>query len=146
MIQLLAILPMLLATAPSNITEKESYVCPCDIGSSEIQDIIDTLLQLANREGEGDAFNALQIGKEKQVILIDVSSADLSGKDSHISSFQEMINPEVLWHSEEEMPFYHHILLQYYDRAGNIITQEYKGSLALRIQQEISKLDSQPKS
>lgn len=147
------------------LNEECEQVCPCEIISEEIQQIIDQMFWVAFGE-TGDrtkrimvGLAAPQIGIQKRIILVDTAATGVFTKDEEPPPprMEVFINPEILWRSEEQVlwregcystgsicgvvPRSKQILIRAYDREGNLITHEYEGYVARIFQHEIDHLD-----
>jgi peptide deformylase len=164
MIHLLLSISLFLSPNDPRLNEESAQVCPCDIPSSEIQAIIDTMIQVAYRKTIDKTKSILvglaapQIGIQKRIILVDTAATGIFTRDIEPPpQIQEFINPEILWKSEEQtlwqegcfstsricgiVPRSERVIIRAYDRDGNIATQEYDGYVAGIFQHEIDHLD-----
>ncbi len=165
MINLLLTMALFLAPTDPQLNEESNQVCPCDIGSDEIQGIIDTMIEMAYGETKDKSKSILvglaapQIGIQKRIILVDTAATGVFTKDSGPPppQIKEFINPEILWKSETQeiwregcfstshicglVPRSSRVLIRAYDREGNIFSQEYEGYVARIFQHEIDHLD-----
>ena len=134
---------------------------PKDIYSTEIKLRIEEMLEVANGEQvEREkpllvGLAAPQIGIMKRIILVDLK-ADGRGLAGDL---QVMINPYILWHSDEEHEWYEgcfstsrvcgivsrsvRIRVKYFDQEGVTHEEEYTGYTARIIQHEIDHLNGQ---
>ena len=107
MINLLLTMALFLAPTDPQLNEESNQVCPCDIGSDEIQGIIDTMIEMAYGETKDKSKSILvglaapQIGIQKRSILVDTAATGVFTKDSGPPppQIKEFINPEILWKS-----------------------------------------------
>lgn len=165
MVQFLLLMTLFLLPTDPKLNEKSSEVCPCDINSEEIQEIIDTMYHIAFNESEDRTRAVLvglaapQIGIQKRIILVDTAATGVFTKtlSPPPPQIKEFINPQILWRSEETtlwregcfstgricglVPRSQKILVRAYDRKGNILTQEFEGYVARIFQHEIDHLD-----
>lgn len=130
------------------------------IGSSEIQTIIDQMYQIAAPERlDVDArvmvgLAAPQIGIYKQIILVDLS---VSAERRDLGELKVFINPKILWRSEEQeleregcysvdsricgiVPRSSKIKISAYDRQGKFVEEELSGFTARIFQHEVDHL------
>ena len=161
------IIAMTLFLSPTDpILNEESYpVCPCDIACEEIQEIIDTMYEIAYGETKDRSkavmvgLAAPQIGIQKRIILVDLAATGIFTEETQPPppKIKEFINPEILWQSDEKeiwregcystgrvcglVPRSKNVLIRSYDRDGNISTQEFTGYTARIFQHEIDHLD-----
>lgn len=148
---------MFLAPGDARLNERASEVCPCHISSEEIQQAINVMYEVAYDKAKDRSrpilvgLAAPQIGIQKRVILVDISS-DLS-----FSNLKEFINPVILWRSDEIeigregcfstdqiyglVPRSKKVLIWAYDRNGNTFSEEYEDFVARILQHEIDHLD-----
>lgn len=165
MIHILLSMALFLTPNDPRLNEVSVHVCPCDIPSKGIQEIVDTMIQVAYGETADKTkmilvgLAAPQIGIQKRIILVDTAATGIFTKDSAPPppQIKEFINPEILWKSEEQIvwregcfstsrvcglvPRSSRVVVQSYDRNGNILVQEYEGYVARIFQHEIDHLD-----
>lgn len=150
MIQILLTMTLFLSPTDPQLNEESFEVCPCEILSSEIQDVVETMEKMTQV-----GLAAPQIGIQKSIILVDLA-ADATSKENR-PEIQVFINPEIIWKSEEMsrwtegsfstgkihgiVPRHEKILLRSYDREGNISNREFSGYTARIFQQQIDLLD-----
>lgn len=138
MISLLLSIAIFLSPTDPRLNEESEDICPCDIAKKETQELIDRMLILS----EIGPLAAPQIGIQKSVVII-------HGK--------EFLNPHILWESEEQtaaleecistgpicglVPRAARITVQFYNRNGHLLAEDYSGPMARLLQHEIDHLD-----
>jgi peptide deformylase len=154
---LILALKFFLPPTDPRLNEPADQVCPCQIRTKKKQALIDVMFQIVQGEIEGLeqenflGLSAPQIGVFKRIILV-----DLANPNSPTPIFKEFINPVILWQSEETnlslencpsepqsgtVSRAHKILIQGYNRHGEIFTEELSGRAAHIAQHEIDHLD-----
>ena len=165
MVHLLLAMTLFLAPTDPRLNEVSTNVCPCNISSVETQGVIDDMLNIAFGNTQDKTQSILvglaapQIGILKRIILVDTAATGVFTKDSSPPppELKEFINPEIVWQSEEQsiwregcfstshicglVPRAEKVLIQAYDRKGNLSTQEYEGYVARIFQHEIDHLN-----
>lgn len=165
MIHLVLSMTLFLAPTDPLLNEKSCDVCPCEIQSKEIQEVIDIMADIAFGESKDQnkavlvGLAAPQIGIQKRIILVDTAATGVYTEEIKPPppQIKEYINPEILWKSDEMViwregcfstsricglvPRSNQILIRAYDRKGNIFTQEFYGYTARIFQHEIDHLD-----
>lgn len=150
-----------LSPSSSLLNKKAEEVGIDEIGSSEIQGLIDEMFAIAKGE-RSDIEKAVmvglaapQIGVSKRIILVDVG-VDATRKN--LGSLVAYINPEIVWLSKEReegregcfsvdnrvggivsRPF--RIRIKAFDRHGKAITDELSGFTARIFQHELDHLN-----
>lgn len=130
-----------------------------DIPSKEVQDVIDTMYEVASGEridGEKKVMVGLaapQIGIYRQIVLVDVGFTD----DRKFGDLVTFINPKIVWKSEDTeeghegcysvdgrifglVPRSTAIKITAYDREGKFVEQELSGLAARIFQHEYDHL------
>ena len=142
----MALLPIIVAPDPRLNVKCEDV----DKVTDELRQLMDSMLEtMYNAPGIGLA--APQVGVTKRIIVVDVSNS----KD--VSSPYKMVNPEIVWHSEQLVDYEEGCLslpeqyaqvkrpdeihLSYVDASGVIQNLKTSGILATCIQHEIDHLD-----
>lgn len=153
--------------APSDprLNQKSEEVPISEIRSQEIQNLIESMLDIAF--GQTRDYNksilvglaAPQIGVQKRIILVDLAATGIFTKTSKPNppQIQAFINPEIIWKSEEIVlwregcfstsricgivPRAAQIRIRAYDRDGNLLTSEFSDYTARIFQHEIDHLD-----
>lgn len=132
-------------TNPNDRLRKKAKLVPVeDIPSSEIQNLIDDLIETMQVEN-GVGLAATQIGSDKRVIIVDVNGV------------QPLINPEMVSKSVRKIEFeegclsvpgvtgivkrHREVKLKAYDRNGKPLTIKAKGLLSIVLQHETDHLD-----
>ena len=154
-------MPIFTPPGDPSLTKIAAEVSIENIGSEEIQSIIDRMFQIAQgKRSDPNArvmvgLAAPQIGIGKRIILVDI------GIDTEKHSLGELaafINPEILWSSSEIVygregcfsvdsrilgivPRAQSIKIRAFDRQGNPIIAEYFGFTARIFQHELDHLD-----
>jgi peptide deformylase len=156
---------LFLAPTDPQLNEESNPVCPCEIKTEEIQQLIDQMIDLAYGETKDKSKGVLvglaapQIGVQKRIILVDTAATGVWTKDCTPPppEIKVFINPEILWKSDEMaiwregcystsrvfglVPRPNRVLIRAYNREGNIVSQEYEGYVARIFQHEIDHLD-----
>lgn len=152
-----------LTFAPPNdpILRARSVEVPVDqIGSDEIQGLIDKMLLIAKGERSDlqkkvmVGLAAPQVGVAKRVILVDLG---VDASRENLGTLQAYINPVILWKSEEMeegnegcfstgrlfgiVPRASRVRISAYDRFGQKIVEEYQGFTARIFQHEVDHLE-----
>lgn len=129
------------------------------IKSKEVQDTIETMLNIAYGEQEDRAkpilvgLAAPQVGVSKQIILVDVGSDGRGG----VSDLRVYINPKITNRAKEKEEWYEccfstdavcgiitrplAVTIEAFNREGKPITEEYRGYVARIFQHEIDHLN-----
>ncbi len=141
------------------LIQKAEAIPPKEITSTETQNIIEQMLDIAYRV-QGDRSKAIlvglaapQVGISRKIILVDVG-ADGRGE---VSDLRVYINPEITWLSVEKEEWYEgcfstdkvcgivsrpkSIKIKAYTREGNPIEEEHSGYVARIFQHEIDHLN-----
>lgn len=166
MFQLILSMTLFLAPTDTRLNEESLEVCPCEIRCDEVQEIIDTMLDIAHGETRDRTRSVMvglaapQIGIQERIILVDIAATGIFTKELDpppSPDIRVFINPKILWQSEEKevwregcystgricglVPRSKKVLIRAYDRDGNIITEEFSGYVARIFQHEIDHLD-----
>lgn len=154
--------PLMFVPTDHAILRMRSAEVPIEqIGSSEIQELIDQMLEIAKGERSDlqkrvmVGLAAPQLGVPKQVILVDIGGDYYSGKN--LGKLQAYINPVILWRSEETepgdeccysaddllavVPRASKVRISAYDRSGHQVVEEHAGFPARIFQHEIDHLN-----
>ncbi len=157
MIQLLA--AMFLSLSDPLLHATSDPICPCHIEDVETQEQIDTLYETAKKVPYLVGLAAPQVGIPKRIILVDLAATGIFTENSEPPppELKEFINPEIVWRSDESLlwregclsiphicgivPRSDKLLLRWYDRKGDVFTQEFSGYTARILQHEVDHLD-----
>lgn len=139
------------------LKEKAAEVPYDEINSTQIQEIIDSMLELAvqeRKQGRMVGLAAPQIGIPLQIILVDTRITSARLDFSHMP--EVFINPKIIWQSEEKEEFREgcfstgsvfgivprslKVVLEAYTRAGEKIKIAAEGYTARIFQHEIDHL------
>ncbi len=142
----MALLPIITAPDP----RLKRIAAPVERVDDEIRRLIDDMLETMY-DAPGIGLAAPQVGVLKRVLVVDV------GKDAEARAPQCLVNPELLWVSEEEicneegclsLPDHYAevvrpgaIRVRFLDREGEIRELDTEGLLATCIQHEMDHLD-----
>lgn len=158
---LLSILSFLPPNDPA-LNERVHSICPCQIGSADIQKTIDQMLDKLFEEIQTGsrglaALAAPQLGISKRIIVVDTSATGTDKGGSFSPQLHAYINPEIIWQSEQTNLGYEEcfstskicglvdrfdeVVVQAYDRAGNISVEKFSGYTARLFQHEIDHLN-----
>lgn len=134
-----------------------------ELKSMKFQKVIDAMLDLVygrNNKGKNHDSNkpmtvglsANQVGIMKQISIVDLAIGRKGISDIHV-----LINPQIIWHSKStfkhnegcvnlpeiwgEVRRYKEVMVEAYDRSGNILTLHTKGWPAVLLQHEIDHLN-----
>lgn len=154
---------MQLAFAPPNdpVLKTRSAKVPVDqIGSKEIQGLIDEMLMIAKGERSDVqkrvmvGLAAPQVGVPIRVIIVDIG---VDSSRQNLGTLQAYINPVILWKSDETeegregcystshlhaiVPRSLKVCISAYDRSGQKIVEEHEGFAARIFQHEIDHLE-----
>lgn len=165
MLNLLLCMNLFLAPNDPRLNERSYNICSCHIPQEDTQQIIDTMYNVAFGETQDRSRSILvglaapQIGFNQRIILVDVAATGVFTKESEPPppQLKEFINPEIIWKSQDQIvwregcfstdricglvPRAKEIIVRYYDRQGNIFTDEFSGYVARIFQHEIDHLD-----
>ena len=131
-----------------------------EIGSSEVQGIIDQMISVAKGEGADRetpllvGLAAPQVGIRQQIILVDIG---ITPEKKNLGDLRAYINPTILWSSQEMeegregcfsvgdnlvgiVPRAKKIIVRAYDRSGSPVEEEWTGLIARIFQHEIDHL------
>lgn len=124
---------------------------PVDRVTDETRQILDDMLETMYAE-EGIGLAATQVNVQQRLVVI-----DMQDRDNSAPAIYKMVNPEIVWASQESsickegclsVPEYRaevkrsqKIRVQYLDENGNAQTLEAEGLLATCIQHELDHLD-----
>jgi peptide deformylase len=126
-----------------------------DLGSPTIQTLIDTLIDTAIK-ADGVGIAAPQIGESSRLFIV-ASRPNPRYPDAPLMQPLAMINPLIIAHSEEKIAGmegclsiqgkkanvlrYREIVVQYWNRKGKLVQQEYNNFIARIIQHELDHLN-----
>ena len=126
-----------------------------DLDSPEIQSLIDVLINTAI-QANGVGIAAPQIGNSRRLFIVS-SRPNPRYPEAPWMQPTAMINPRIIAYSPEQVnglegclsvqgkrgtvPRYRQILLEYYDRQGKLVQQEYTDFIARIIQHELDHLN-----
>lgn len=126
-----------------------------NINSNKTQILIDTLIDTATK-ANGVGIAAPQIGESSRLFIV-ASRPNPRYPDAPLMSPTAMINPRIIAHSDKkiagmegclsvegkrgEVLRYREILVEYYNREGELIQQEYHNFIARIIQHELDHLN-----
>jgi peptide deformylase len=118
--------------------------------TDELRALMDDMLETMY-EAPGIGLAAVQIGVPKRIIVMDLS------REEGVKEPRFFINPEILWRSEETVPYEEgclsvpeiydeverpaHVKLRYLNYAGEQIEEEADGLYAVCIQHEMDHLE-----
>ncbi len=165
MISLLLSMSLFLAPTDPALNEVSEEICPCNIQSEEIQQTIDTMIDVAYGQTKDHAKSILvglaapQIGIQQRIILVDKAATGVfkEGSTPPSPQIQIYIDPEILWKSAETtswregcfstssicgiVPRSRQIIIRAYDAQGNLFTEELFDYTARIFQHEVDLLD-----
>jgi peptide deformylase len=138
-------------TVPDPLLKKTS--APVDAVDDELRALMDDMLETMY-DAPGIGLAAIQVGVPKRVIVMDISPRE---GDSPEREPRYFVNPEILWRSEETVPYEEGCLsvpdiydeverpakvrLRYLNYHGETIEEDAEGVYAVCIQHEMDHLN-----
>lgn len=127
----------LLAIADPRLSEEALDICPCDIPSQEVQSQMDALLAM-----DYALIAAPQIGLQEAILVVQghifINPSLLSESEEKEWECEECLSTGPICASVQRAKT---IVVQYYDRRGEIHIEEFSGAYARLLQHGIDHLD-----
>ena len=157
----MAIRRILTVNNPADLAALKTVCTPVEAVTDDVRALMDDMLETMY-DAPGIGLAAVQIGDTRRVVVMDLGDGGENGEtpeseDERKPNPRFLINPEILWASEETLPYEEgclsipeyfdevqrpaRIKLRYLNREGETVEEEAEGLYAVCIQHEIDHLN-----